>query len=91
MKHLTIALALIASPAIAEPICAERSIMVAALKSGFDEVPLMRALTADGQLIEVFFDPTDESWTMLLTKPGDDACAIADGFGLVWIKPGVPG
>ena len=91
MKAL--ALCLIASPAMAEPVCIPRVDLIAKLDADYAERQTMRAAESRGGVVEVYVSPQG-SWTMVVIPPTSgplQACLIAAGTDFKMIAQGVEG
>lgn len=64
--------------AIEIPLCDTRAAHAARLARDFGEVPVARALTADGFMVEIFASPTGE-WTAISIHPDGPACITTSG------------
>ena len=58
--------------------CGKRPDVVEMLRKRHGEQPAQIALTADGQVLEIWANP-DGAWTLLLTSPKGFACIQATG------------
>lgn len=58
--------------------CAPRAEVVKSLDGLFNEVPAVRAIVADGALMELFVSE-EGTWTMLLTSPQQVSCLVGSG------------
>lgn len=76
--------------ALAEAPCLPRSEALAVLSRRFQEVPVGAGLDQAGNLVELLRAPSG-SWTLLLTRPGGPACAVAAGQGWDSAPPVPPG
>ncbi len=68
----------LATPAVAQTVCAPRATFVDQLGNKYQESPVAVGLTATGSMIEVLA-AQDGSWTILITKPGGPTCMISHG------------
>ncbi|NKB60421.1 MAG: hypothetical protein GKS00_29295 [Alphaproteobacteria bacterium] len=73
-----LAIALFATPSIAQSVCGKRADIVKRLSSGFEEQRRSAGLAADGNLVEVFASKAG-TWTIIFTKPGGLTCLVAVG------------
>ena len=65
----------------AQSICGDRSAVVAGLAVNYGERLRAKAVTAGGQLLEIFVAPGGVTWTLLVTSPRAMSCLIAHGDG----------
>ncbi len=64
--------------------CADRTAVVERLETRFGETALANAISASGNVLEVYAAPEVTSWTILLTLPADNlTCLVASGEGQV--------
>ncbi len=85
IRPLVIALAC-ASPAAAQPCMPSHAEAVAFLAQKYGEVPIGYGLARDqGSVIEVFVSRAG-SWTIVRVLPDGKTCAIADGYGWVFVE-----
>lgn len=70
----------LAPPAQAMTICAQRSVIVERLKSGFHESYQGAGLQSASSLVEIWSSEETGSWTMLLSKADGTSCVIASGM-----------
>jgi len=77
---LAAALALFASPALAEQpaACGERGAVMSQLKDKFHEAPTGFGMTGNGAVVELMTSDTG-SWTLILSFPNGRSCLIATG------------
>lgn len=87
MKRLTLALCLLASPALSQQQCGGAVDMLAHLSANFGEAPRVRALTADGVLFVITASPAG-GWTALAIGADGSACILAAGEGFEVEAPG---
>ena len=86
---LALALCLMATPALADPLaCAPRSKLAQKLSEGWGETSQAQGLSNDGKSILEFFGRPNGTWTLVVVTPDGKACIIAAGS--VWIVTGVP-
>ena len=84
-------LAILATPAAAEPTCMARADMVAGLAEDYGETRQTVAL-AQGALVEMFANVETRSWTLIITPPTMVSFIVAAGtaFEAVSAPPGDP-
>jgi len=70
----------LAPPAQAMTICAQRSVIVEKLESGFHESYQGAGLQSATSLVEIWSSEETGSWTMLLSKADGTSCVIASGM-----------
>ncbi len=66
-------------PAQARTICAQRSVIIERLESGFHESYQGGGLQSATSLVEIWSSQETGSWTMLLSKADGTSCVIASG------------
>ena len=88
MRYL-IACLLFASPAYAEPVCADRDTIVTAAAS-LGQVPRFVALSSEGSLVEILLS-SDGRWTAIVTMPSGVSCISAMGQAGNVLPGGVAG
>ena len=81
MTRLAIALAMFASPAIAEPFCLPRAELIAQLDSKYQERQTVIAMESRGMMLEVYVSPGG-TFTVVAVSPDMRACVVA--FGTDW-------
>lgn len=72
------ALLLFTAPAMAQPICAERTDVLKQLQKAHSEAPTALGTTASGLVVELLSSDTG-SWTLIATRPSGVSCLIAAG------------
>lgn len=88
MKRLAIILILFTSPVVAQTVCGDRTASLAALADKYQEERQSIALDAKGNLIEMFADREDGSWTATITYPNGKMCVLSFGYGYESISEG---
>jgi len=73
------------APALAQS-CYARDVLADGLSERFGEEPQLQAMTASGDLFEVFVSPSG-SWTATISTPDGRSCPIAAGHGVDLIAP----
>jgi len=74
---------MLASPVLAQLVCAPRSELVEKLERDYAEAPVEHGLTnPNDQLLELFMSKGGKTWTLLLTFPNGHSCFI--GVGRNW-------
>ena len=73
-----LAMALFATPSLAQTVCGKRADIVKRLNSGFEEQRRSAGLATDGNLVEVFSSEKG-TWTIIFTRPGGPTCLVAVG------------
>ena len=73
-----VAAPLIASPASAQTVCAERNEIVSRLENGYHEMASAIGVSGNGGVIELYTS-SKGSWTLILTQPDGVSCLIAAG------------
>ncbi len=79
---LVFGMAAIAPPAEAQPLCTDRTALVARLTGAYDEVQLATGLQGNGVVVEIWAAPGSGSWTIFLTGPEGLSCIASSGTGL---------
>ena len=96
MNH-TLAAALIALPCIAQaqvvtaPRCGPVNKLASVLEQRYQEFPRSRAMTSYGQMLIVYRNADDSSWTMAAVSPKGKACVLSAGKFWDEIAPPVAG
>lgn len=88
-----LALCLIASPALADPVCMPREELIAKLDRNYSERNMARGMEVRGGIVEVYVSPSG-TWTMVVIPPTGgalQACLIAAGTDWKMIIPGIDG
>ena len=76
---LTALAVLLAFPAWGQTACLPRAVLIERLADGFGEGREAVALTADGQMMEVFANLETGSWTIAVTLANGVSCLVASG------------
>lgn len=79
MTRLCFALALFASPALAQPNCLPHDVMLELLADSYGESRQVIALASSGALVEIFASLDTQTWTITVTEPGGPTCMVASG------------
>ncbi|MCC4240391.1 hypothetical protein [Thalassospira povalilytica] len=66
-------------PIFAQPVCGDRSQVLASLANKYSEKPVAMGVTANGGVIEVIVAPDGMTWTILFTYPSGPSCLVASG------------
>lgn len=66
--------------------CADRDTLVSRLAASYAEVPVSRALSAKGTLVEVLLSPNG-TWTLIATRAGNVACIVGTGRNWQFVAP----
>ena len=76
-----VAIALVlASPALAQLLCAPRDAIVEKLKNDYAETPVAHGLmNANDRLLELFASEGGKTWTLLATYPNGESCVVTAG------------
>lgn len=76
-----IALAVLAASPVAaqEPQCGPRDPFVKTLADSYGESRVGVGIEARGGLVELYADPDDGSWTLLVVRPDGIACMVSEG------------
>lgn len=62
--------------------CADRAHVVEALSDRFGETLYGNAVSRDGNVLEIYSNPLNETWTVLVSLPDRGlACLVASGNG----------
>ncbi len=81
--RLTAALALAAAafsyPAVAQPVCAERTVMLEHLAKNYAETPAALGLTSDGLVVELVMSMNGRTWTLIVTDTAGRSCLFTGG------------
>jgi hypothetical protein len=89
MKKLLAALALMASPAYAQPQCMGYPDLAAALTSEFSESVAGRGLS-NGNIAEIWVNPNTGTWTLVVVTPNGIACIAGHGTNWETYSTGQP-
>lgn len=76
---------LFATPAAAQ-LCTDYENVVSILAKNHNEVPIGRGVTATGRMLEVFASEGG-TWTIVISRAGDEACIVSSGEGWQAIAP----
>lgn len=85
MWRLGLLLTLLATPALAQGPCVDRSDFLKHLAGTYDELPVAMGLTSRGAVLEVTVSEGG-SWTIIITKPDGMTCGLAAGIGWETLK-----
>jgi len=85
MRWLALALAVLATPAVAEPVCGSRAEVVETLAGQFSET-LMGAGLSQGVLLELWTAEGGKTWTLVVTSPEGKTCIATAGANWVTVK-----
>ena len=67
--------------------CAPRPDLVRWLHDVYGEMPLLRGLQANGNLLELFSELQGATWTVVLTTPAGFSCIVSEGKALEPSRP----
>lgn len=70
--------------------CAERSVLVERLASGYGETRQAIGLAAGNAVVEVFASPVTGTWTIVATMPGGLSCLVASGIAWETLAEALP-
>ena len=91
MIRAVMAMCIMASPIHAQSWeCADRALIVAALKADFGEVHVMLGRQGPTVILELLSNPDTGTWTMLTTGDNGVSCLLAAGTDLVALMSGDP-
>lgn len=77
---LTLALSLFPMVAMAQaPKCGPREAAVSHLQGRYGESLQMQAIMANGEVLEIFANTDNGSWTAIGSNPNGISCLLADG------------
>jgi hypothetical protein len=80
---IALAMAMIAAPAAAAPVCGPREAIQRVLVERYGETPRAAGLTPEGALMEVYGAETG-SWSLTVTAPdASQTCVIGAGVALM--------
>ena len=90
-----LAFLLLASPALAEPVCGPRQSIIDELGKKYGEYVVWRGLVNAKipQVVELLANEDGTTWTLVMTDVTGRACAPVNGFGgewFKWVNPGNP-
>ena len=71
----------VAAPASAQAMCATHAKVAKHLESRYSESPTAIGLASNGGVIELFSARDGATWTLVLTMPDGQSCAMATGQG----------
>ena len=63
--------------AVAAP-CGKRIDFIEYLRTAYDEIPVTKGYTVDGEIIEILVSKSG-TWTVIVTAPSGTTCGIAAG------------
>ncbi|MBF0392032.1 MAG: hypothetical protein HQL38_05065 [Alphaproteobacteria bacterium] len=72
-------LALAATPAVAQQICASRDVLVDSLSKDYSESVLGLGMDSEGNVIELLTARDGTTWTLLITTPDGTSCVMSTG------------
>jgi hypothetical protein len=72
-------IALLAAPAVAEPACALRAVVMMALAEKYGEERVALGVNSAGNLIEMLGNEETGTWTIIVTSPQGVTCLVMDG------------
>ncbi|MDJ0951628.1 MAG: hypothetical protein QNJ94_22185 [Alphaproteobacteria bacterium] len=78
LSLLSLIAVLVAAPAMASGVCADRARLAQQLERKYKETPRAIGLSSEGRVVEVFASESG-SWTMIVTYPNGISCAIDSG------------
>lgn len=70
-----------ATPALAQPACGERNLVLKGLAQQFSEAPAAMGLSDSGTVVELFNSPKGDTWTIIVTMPSGQSCMLMSGAG----------
>ena len=76
---LAVILALIASPAVAAPVCGPTDQVSAALTSKYGEVASFSGLTKQNNLMTIWINPETGAWTAIISDAAGKSCMASNG------------
>ena len=79
MIRAALVLALLASPAAANPNCAPYDALARELGNKWGEAPIERGLSSSGEMVEWWANDETGTWTVLVYSASGVACIIAAG------------
>ena len=93
MTRLTLAAAaalvavFLCAQAVAHDIpCGPRAKIIAQLQERYGEVVIMRGI-ADGAMMELFYSPQRQTWTVVVSRANGTACLLVGGDNAMLINP----
>ncbi len=80
-------------PAQAQPNCFTHDKILDRFSAVYDEAPVARGLTQDGQMVQVLSTGDGKTWTLIVSKPGGETCVLmaGEGWRSATHKPKEPG
>ena len=90
MIRLALALAMIATPALAERQCAGHTMIADALAKNFSEVRRSIGLAQDNTVMELYASDKTGTWTLTVTMPSGMTCLVAAGSNFETVAPATP-
>lgn len=69
----------VASPAVAQSVCATRDVLVTSLRQDYSEAPAAVGMSDNGAVLEVLSAKDGSTWTILMTTPDGVSCVVATG------------
>jgi len=82
MRHAILASALVAvsaTNALAMTNCGNRDHVIASLAEKYSERHIASGFQSEAGLMEIWASDTDDTWTILLTRPDGQTCIMASG------------
>ena len=93
MTRLTLAAAaalvavFLCAQAVAHDIpCSPREMVVQQLQKKYREAVIMRGIVS-GSMMELWYSPKKQTWTVVVTRPDSTACLILGGDNAMLINP----
>lgn len=84
----SIALALLATPALAQQrACAPTAQMIERLAKAFGEELSAAGVDARGNMLGVYSNPSNGTWTVTVTTPDKVSCVVSSGEGFSIERP----
>lgn len=83
-------LLLCAVPAMAEPTCAPRDVVLERLADTYGESRQAIGLAGPGRVVEVFASSQTGSWTITVTLPDGRTCLVASGIAYETVDEPAP-
>ena len=80
LASLTVVLMPAVAYADADPYCDSRENLIKLISNQYGEQQMWSGVNESGNLVEIFTDPKDQSWTMFITDTSGKSCVDAEAM-----------
>ena len=80
LAPLTVVLMPAVAYAGADPYCDSRENLIKLISNQYGEQQMWSGVNESGNLVEIFTDPKDQSWTMFITDTSGKSCVDAENM-----------